>query len=868
MKEQIFLYLFKEMSGEIYQKILYFISFLFVAAYFLFLHSLYFKILNKWIVRFFIYSSISLSILVLIIRTKYQLPFVSPLLVYEIIAILAVVYVMYMYVKLIKQKQERILFEICGVFCFLASVVIYIVVDRMNNDTLIIMPIGLTIYIIFQTFILSDNYSRSIEARNRQLMKINKLKDDFLANTSHELRTPLHGISGIAESLCNDPSVKASFFLKNNLNYIITSARRLTNLVNDILDFSKMRHNDLILNLQPLDIVQLTNSVLPNFVSSATKKGIVLKTDFSNNLPMVMADEDRLIQILFNIVDNAIKFTDSGSVTVAEKQIGNEMVIQIIDTGIGIDEKDCSRIFDAFEQSGSQQTDYRGGTGLGLSITKKLVELHKGKISLSSKYGIGSIFTITLPIVETTRSEQEKMAESVVHHAFIIENENNTVNTDNDKYISTEITTNQKNRVVLAIDDEPINLQIVKNHLQPLGMKVIAADNGNNILDLVNKYNPSLILLDIMMPGMNGYECCKVIRKSYTIAEMPVVFISAKNRISDLVLGFEVGGNDYVLKPFLREELIARVEGQISQRDAVDAIKEIARLKGELADRLIEEVQLKQVQERLTRLLHSVDDGLIVTNDEGEIVFANTIIINMLGYTEDRTIAGRDLTCLLHFDARQNNLLTAKLSRQKYTPVLFSHVNGSSVELSVKRTTLTISDEQLIIFVIRPPVMLQDTSKMSEWIFAELEKNQERIVELEEISAECIAANKKLMEHLTFSKVTKEDPFTLANRIMIDSVALWKEATKKEKWDFAEASGLWKVHPDEDGWQRTATLDKYLDFRKMPKFPRWNTVIESARFVVKEARKRKCESEKIMDIERNVEELEGVLKGRVVACEN
>ncbi len=118
-----------------------------------------------------------------------------------------------------------------------------------------------------------------------------------------------------------------------------------------------------------------------------------------------------------------------------------------------------------------------------------------------------------------------------------------------------------------------------------------------------------------MMPGMNGYECCRAVRGKYSIAEMPVIFISAKNRISDLVLGFEAGGNDYVLKPFLREELIARVEGQIHQKDVVEAIKDVAKLKEELADRLIGEVQLKRIQDRLTRLLHSVDEGLVDVNE-------------------------------------------------------------------------------------------------------------------------------------------------------------------------------------------------------------------------------------------------------------
>jgi two-component system sensor histidine kinase ChiS len=373
-----------------------------------------------------------------------------------------------------------------------------------------------------------------------------------------------------------------------------------------------------------------------------------------------------------------------------------------------------------------------------------------------------------------------------------------------------------------------------------------------------------------MMPGLNGYECCRMVREKYTIAEMPIVFITAKNRISDLVFGFECGGSDYILKPFLREELIARVNAQIHQREAVDAIKEVTRLKADLADRIIESVHLKQIQDRLTRLLHSVDDGLIVTNENGQILFVNSIILTMLHFNDETDILGLDVSHLIHPEARQTNLMTAKLSRQKFAPVMFSDSDGNAIELPVKRISVVTSDEQMIAFIMRcQNVKLPDaTAKMSDWIFTELEKNQERIAELEQISAECVAANKRMMEQLTEVHFSKADPFALGNRIMIDTISLWKESTGKEKWDFAEASGLWKVHPDEDGWQRTATLDKYLDFRKMPKFPRWINVIESARFVIREAEKRSCKSGLIQELRCSLNELDTVLKGQTTLCRN
>jgi two-component system sensor histidine kinase ChiS len=509
--------------------------------------------------------------------------------------------------------------------------------------------------------------------------------------------------------------------------------------------------------------------------------------------------------------------------------------------------------------------EYRGGTGLGLSITKKLIELHGGAISVTSTLGCGSTFTVSLPIADKEEQSSDILPSPLIHHAFLPEMAISVSEIEKTNEIS-PVSANEigEKHVILAIDDEIVNLQIIRNNLEPLGLKVVTAESGIGIDQLITLHNPMLILLDIMMPGINGYDCCRAIRSKFTIAEMPVIFISAKNRISDLLLGFEVGGNDYVLKPFLKEELIARVNGQLRQREAIDAIRENAKLKAELADRLVEEAHLKHMQERLTRLLHTVDDAILVVDEDGRIVFANQLLIDSLGLKSGEVVIGNDASSLLHSDSRQHNLLTAKLSKMKYTPVLFARSDGNPIEFSAKRATITIGEDQLTVFTLRPSMPIQDSSRVSEWVIGELEKNQQRIAELQLISAEFISANKRMMEQLSFHEHTRTDPFELGNRIMISTVALWKEATGREKWDFAEASGLWKVHPDEDGWQRTATLDKYLDFRKMPQFPRWQTIFESARFVVAEARKQGCRSERIAVIEANIRELEEALKGKPV----
>ena len=378
-----------------------------------------------------------------------------------------------------------------------------------------------------------------------------------------------------------------------------------------------------------------------------------------------------------------------------------------------------------------------------------------------------------------------------------------------------------------------------------------------------------------MMPKKNGYEVCKTIRHHYSVSELPIIFVSAKNRIDNLVLGFESGGNDYVLKPFLREELLVRVEGQVRSRDAFVALAEVAALKSELSDRLLEETRLRQMQVRLTRLLHNINDGLLVLDEEGEVIFANHIFENQTGRASE-SIIGKTGSDLLHSRAIQNNLMTAKLSQSRFTSIVLAKDNGDAVELLAKRAQLTLDHEFLTILTFRDTALEAESSQISEWVLAELSTNQRRLNELEaalnniEAAEDTLAPQNALAElgvsfenlknRLTGGKAPLKDPFSLGSQLMNKTISLWKEATGKEKWEFAGQSGLWKIHPDEDGWQRTVTLDKYLDIRKWPKFPRWNVVIQSANFVLGEAQKLGQSGTKVEEIVSMVKDLEERLR--------
>ncbi|MEQ8999719.1 MAG: two-component regulator propeller domain-containing protein [Coleofasciculus sp. B1-GNL1-01] len=397
-------------------------------------------------------------------------------------------------------------------------------------------------------------FTQALEAKNAALQRLDQLKDEFLANTSHELRTPLNGIIGIAESLIDGAAGALSEVQIANLAMIVSSGKRLSSLVNDLLDFSKLKNQDIELQRQPVDFQQITDVVLTLCQPLVTGKSLHLRNQVPANLPAVDGDENRLQQIMYNLVGNAIKFTESGSVTVSAQVKNNQIEVTVADTGIGIPEDKFEDIFKSFEQVDTSPSRSYSGTGLGLSITKQLVELHGGTIRVESERGQGSQFVFTLPM--SSKSPEPSLSIS----QFISKVRPNPIQLPTPSPEETTIASNQK-LIILVVDDEPINLQVVTNHLSVQNYRIIRAINGMEALDQIQKgLRPDLILLDLMMPKMSGYQVCRMIRQQFSASEMPIVMLTAKNQVSDLVAGLEVGANDYVTKPVLKNELLARIK--------------------------------------------------------------------------------------------------------------------------------------------------------------------------------------------------------------------------------------------------------------------------------------------------------------------
>lgn len=423
----------------------------------------------------------------------------------------------------------------------------------------------------------------ALKEANANLQRLDKLKDEFLANTSHELRTPLNGIIGIAESLLDGVTGSLPNETRFNLSLIVSSGRRLANLVNDILDFSKLRHEAIELQLKAVGVREIAQVVLTLSRPLIGQKDIQLINSIPPELPAAKADENRLQQILHNLVGNAIKFTDTGTIELSAQILqGDEpstlnveqLAISVSDTGIGIAADKFERIFESFEQADGTTAREYSGTGLGLAVTKTLVELHGGKIWVESTVGVGSRFTFTLPLANTQASGVESQPSGVIRQPsegnLVLSRVRSSDSLVFDPVVmaahSDPITTNDEQTFhILLVDDEPVNRQVFTNYLSLHNYSITQASNGLEALALLESgFKPDLILLDVMMPRLTGYEVTRQIRETWQANELPIVLLSAKNQVADLVVGLEAGANDYLTKPISKDELLARIKTHLN----------------------------------------------------------------------------------------------------------------------------------------------------------------------------------------------------------------------------------------------------------------------------------------------------------------
>ena len=429
---------------------------------------------------------------------------------------------------------------------------------------------------------------RSVVFRLREL---DRMKDEFLANTSHELRTPLNGIIGLTESLVAGAAGDLNERVRTDLGLVVSSGKRLAHLVNEILDFSKLKSAKMTLRRRPVELRSLADIVITLSTPLVGYKELEVINEIDQDLPLVEADEDRLQQIFYNLIGNAIKFTERGRVRVCAEVIDDLMKISVIDTGIGIRKEDYKRIFDSFEQAEASDTRQHGGTGIGLALTRQLVHLHGGKIEVASQLGKGSTFWFTLPLageqtpraqpisepvskirkqdVEEERMEQLRIEADAISRKLLTSPLETLRSTAPDIGDQGDVPFYPQHFTILIVDDEPVNCRVLSNFLTLEKYSVIQAENGQEALCAVKEHSHiDLVLLDVMMPRMSGYEVCRHLREDHTVHELPIIFLTAKDQVSDLVTGFAMGANDFLTKPINQNELLSRVKTHLQLLDA------------------------------------------------------------------------------------------------------------------------------------------------------------------------------------------------------------------------------------------------------------------------------------------------------------
>lgn len=437
----------------------------------------------------------------------------------------------------------------------LASSAVWGIVEARYIDELPYYPFDMIIAVIFFAVFWFKHFFQAREESKElteKLQRADKRKDDFLANTSHELRNPLHGIMNITQTIYESEK-NLTDENKENLQVLMTVSRRMSMVLNDLLDIEKLKEKGIHLKKEKVNLSAVVSGVFDMLHFMKEGKSIRLINKVSNASFLVEADENRLFQILFNLIHNAVKYSDEGDIIVSAETKKGWAMIQIQDHGIGMDSETIKSIFQPYEQADSSMTAIAGGIGLGLSICKELVELHGGTLSIESFEGKGSTFTFTLPTVSNV--VQESAATIIL--------ETNKVD------MKTASSLNQGLPRLLLVDDDPLNLAIIERVLLAEKYEIVTCTSGKDALRLLEKGSWDLVISDVMMPNMSGYELTKKIRERFAISELPILLLTARSQMEDKQAGFYAGASDYVTKPVEKLELTMRVRSLTNLKKSI-----------------------------------------------------------------------------------------------------------------------------------------------------------------------------------------------------------------------------------------------------------------------------------------------------------
>lgn len=457
------------------------------------------------------------------------------------------------------------------ILLFLASYASNMIWGAMINAdfvTISFYPFDFLISIIAIALLLFKKHIRLKKESDQQkekLQKVDKLRDEFLANTSHELRNPLHGMINIAESIQIEDKELLSSRSQENLDLLINIGKRMNFILNDLNTDNQIKEGVMKLSKTPVNVHASVALVIELLRFMKDGKQVQLISTIDPQFPNVLADETRFIQILFNLLHNALKYTEEGSVMVEASDEGDMAAIYVKDTGVGIQSEQMDKIFDRYERTDADMKMLATGIGIGLSVTKQLVELHGGSISYESSSD-GTTFIFTIPLAKEDDFQQYETYPQAEVNPLNLPALMKRESKESDKYS----TRNRDNLArILIIDDDSVNVNIL-SQLLISDYYIETALSGKEALQIIDRKQFDLVISDIMMPHMSGYELTNILRETYTISELPILLITARNSLEDIEAAFAAGANDYLIKPVNARELKARVEALTQLKQSIN----------------------------------------------------------------------------------------------------------------------------------------------------------------------------------------------------------------------------------------------------------------------------------------------------------
>ncbi|WP_238651304.1 ATP-binding protein [Paenibacillus piscarius] len=636
------------------------------------------------------------------------------------VSFISVCYTFYIMVKAIYLRETGSYYLLIGVVaavmftCSLTSNLF------LGTELYIVPPLPGPVFILAEGLFLSARHAhayQTIKQLSLQLERKDRDKDEFLLKTSTQLRTPLNAIINIAQSMHEGAGGQLSLSQREDMRLILGTGRRLAFLVRDILDYEQIKHQRITLHWGTVDVQGVAAIVIEVFQFLNKKGSIRIKNHIPPGVYLVQADEQRLMQILYTLLDNALKFTDRGSVVIEAAWQEAFVSVAVTDTGRGIPEDQFESIFRDYEQISEADSLETGGLGLSLAISRKLVELHGGSISVSSRVGYGSTFTFTLPGTQAEAACAREAGEPPLLQPDRPVQPPPEMLDDSWRYRSADPPQSADPAAphaprILIVDDDYANLKALTNLLSLEQYSISTRSSGREALALLAADRSfDLCIIDVMMPEMSGLELCRLIRQTYTPLDLPVLMATAGQQLHFNEAAFRAGANDFIHKPYAWSDLKGRVNTLVQLRRSVSErlSSEIAMLRAQIKPHFLYNAintiiwmstrDTEKTQQLLYDLSHFLRGSFDFSNQETAIPFEKELELIEAYLSLEQARFGKRLKARYHIGVSEfplPPLIVQPIVENAVRHGLMEKIGGGTVIISTRQEgndiLITVSD--------------------------------------------------------------------------------------------------------------------------------------------------------------------------------